>query len=242
MGGGIEDGFLYLISKESVVIMLVSKTVIMSCAGMGTRLGMGMPKALLEFHGKKLIEWQLEQLNEIDDLRVVIGYKKEEVQAVVAKKRPDAIFIEQDNYATGGTASSFTGGVLHKPTHDIVVSLDGDLLVHPDDFNNFFNINTPCIGITKITSQCPIYANTINLDGVKMINSFSTDHGRYEWSGLAQMKRKDIALSKGHVYQILENLLPLPSIYIRCAEVDTPSDYENALVWVKENLIDKKID
>ena len=37
-------------------------TVIISCAGMGTRLGIGMPKALVNVDGKPLIIRQLEML------------------------------------------------------------------------------------------------------------------------------------------------------------------------------------
>lgn len=45
-------------------------TIIISCAGMGTRLGIGSTKALVNINGKPLIIHQLEQLKEYDDIRI----------------------------------------------------------------------------------------------------------------------------------------------------------------------------
>ena len=41
-------------------ISMDNKTIIISCAGMGTRLGIGMTKALIDIDGKPLIIRQLE--------------------------------------------------------------------------------------------------------------------------------------------------------------------------------------
>ena len=49
-------------------------SIVISCAGMGTRLGLGCTKALVEIEGKTLIERQLEILKDYDDIRVVVGY------------------------------------------------------------------------------------------------------------------------------------------------------------------------
>jgi len=42
--------------------MSVSKTIVISCAGMGTRLGIGSTKALIDIDGKPLIISKLELL------------------------------------------------------------------------------------------------------------------------------------------------------------------------------------
>ena len=54
-------------------------SIVISCAGMGTRLGLGCTKALVEIEGKTLIERQLEILKDYDDIRVVVGYQAEQV-------------------------------------------------------------------------------------------------------------------------------------------------------------------
>ena len=54
-------------------ISMDNKTIIISCAGMGTRLGIGMTKALIDIDGKPLIIRQLEQLKDCSDVRIVVG-------------------------------------------------------------------------------------------------------------------------------------------------------------------------
>ena len=63
--------------------MDISRTVIISCAGMGNRLGLGSTKALVEVEGKPLIIRHLEMLKEEKDVRVVVGYQAEKVIEVV---------------------------------------------------------------------------------------------------------------------------------------------------------------
>ena len=47
-------------------------TVIICCAGMGTRLGIGTTKALVNICGKPLILHQLELLKDYKDIRIVM--------------------------------------------------------------------------------------------------------------------------------------------------------------------------
>lgn len=62
-----------------------SRTIIISCAGMGNRLGLGTTKALVEVDGRPLIIRHLEHLKDERDIRVVVGYQAEKViEAVTA--------------------------------------------------------------------------------------------------------------------------------------------------------------
>lgn len=62
-------------------------TVIICCAGMGTRLGIGTTKALVDIEGEPLIIHQLRLLDEFDDIRVVVGFDAERVINVVKQFR-----------------------------------------------------------------------------------------------------------------------------------------------------------
>ena len=57
-------------------------TVVICCAGMGTRLGIGTTKALLHIGGKPLIIHQLENLDSYNDVRIVVGYQADKVIAI----------------------------------------------------------------------------------------------------------------------------------------------------------------
>jgi len=213
--------------------MQVSKTVVISCAGMGTRLGMNLPKSLIDINGKTLIEWQLEMLKDVSDIRIVIGYKYQDIIDVVIKIRPDCVFVFNRDFFKTGTADSYVKGTRFSPFGNLVISLDGDLLVHPDDFKQFLNTPYPCIAIGPKSSEEPVFVNTLNKDGEEFAYAFSRIHGDYEWTGLAQLRAENVCGCTGHVYQLIEPLLPLPTYQIRAQEIDTYTDYLKAKEWIK---------
>lgn len=67
-------------------------TVIICCAGMGTRLGIGTTKALVKVNGKSIIGNLLQKLTDVKDVRVVVGYQAEKVIQEVLKHRKDVMF------------------------------------------------------------------------------------------------------------------------------------------------------
>lgn len=212
--------------------MSASKTVVISCAGMGSRLGMNIPKSLIMLHGKPLIEWQLELLKNVEDVRIVVGYKYQEVINVVLKKRKDVTFIFNHEFRTTGTAASFARGAEYVNLDNLVLSLDGDLLVHPDDFDKLLLSNFECVGVGLVSSEEPVYINTYESNGIEWADSFSRLHGKYEWTGLVQLKAEKVTRTTGHVYQMLEPMLPFRVFPVRTHEIDTYLDYINALEWV----------
>ena len=107
--------------------MQTSKSFVISAAGSGSRLKMGCSKSLVEISGRPIIEWQLRQLNDIDDIIVVVGFQAEEVARTVWKTRPDAIIAINHEFADKGTAASLRLGATLAQSE--IVGLDGDLLI-----------------------------------------------------------------------------------------------------------------
>ena len=128
-------------------------SIVISAAGMGTRLGLGCTKALVEIEGKTLIERQLEILKEYDDIRVVVGYQAEKVIEVVNSVRKDVMFVFNHDYRNTGTGASFCLGA--KYGREYVVALDGDLLVHPDDLIKAIEYEGSCVGGTTPSTDNP---------------------------------------------------------------------------------------
>ena len=73
--------------------MPFAQSVIISCAGIGSRLGLATTKALININGKSLIRWQLEQFNDVEDVRVVVGFQAQDVIDEVLAYRKDVVFV-----------------------------------------------------------------------------------------------------------------------------------------------------
>lgn len=217
---------------------MIPTTVVISCAGMGTRLGLGCTKALVEVDGKPLIVRQLEMLKECADVRVVVGYQFQNVIDVVRVYRNDVIFAFNHDYASTGTAASFTVGA--KYSEGYVVSLDGDLLVAPDDFKSFLDYDGELICATTPSTDNPVYLSTEIRGGKEYVHGFSVERGDYEWSGLLKLRADKLLKGNRHVYQIAEQYLPIEMRLVNAQEIDTVEDYERAVQWIKNGYSGRK--
>ena len=212
--------------------MKKNMSIVISCAGKGTRLGIGTTKAMVEIEGKPLILHQLEQLADYDDIRIVVGYHADEVIETVRKVRDDIKFVFNHDYETTGTADSFSKGMVG--AREYVVAFDGDLLVNPEDLKRFLSFDGECVGGCIPTTDHPVLM-TIT-DG--KVTEFSRERGQLEWTGLAKLKTSRVTPGTHHVYMLIEPLMPVKVMEIRTKEIDTPHDYENAVRWVRNGYQD----
>lgn len=204
-------------------------TIVISCAGMGTRLGAGTTKALIDILGKPLIIRQLECLKDYRDIIVVVGYQADKVIETVKAYRPDVKFEYNMDYKTTGTAASFSKAL--NQAKEYIVAFDGDLLVHPGDLKSFIDNDGECIGGCTPTTDNPVLM-TIKDENVV---EFSRERGELEWTGLAKMKTARLTPGLKHVYMMFEPLLPIAVKRIRTKEIDTQHDLENAIKWLNNN-------
>ena len=212
--------------------MQASGTVVIAAAGMGTRLGLNLPKALVEVEGRPMIAHQLDLLSEIDDVVVVVGYRARQVVDLVLSIRPQALIAFNHDYASTGTAASLSKG--SQAAGDRVVALDGDLLVDRGDFYTFWNCNEAVLGLTRPTTGRPVYAH-LHDGGGHVVRLTQDDTSEWEWCGLLAAPRQVTAsLGSGHVFSGLRSHLPLDWITVDCVEVDDPDDLARAGSWLAE--------
>lgn len=207
-------------------------SIIICCAGMGTRLGIGAPKALVDVAGKPLIIRQLEQLKDYEDIRVVVGFQAEKVINVVKEYRSDITFAFNYDYKTTGTAASLSKGITG--AREYIVAFDGDLLVNPDDLKDFLESDEECIGGCTPTTDNPVL---MSMDENNNVIEFSRERGTLEWTGLAKIRTDRLVPGDKHVYMMIEPLLPIKVKHIRTKEIDTQNDYENAVRWVENGCV-----
>ncbi len=209
--------------------MPTTRSVVITCAGIGSRLGLGSTKALISINGKSLIAWQLELLKNIDDIRVVVGYQANDIIKEVKKYRKDAIFVYNHNYFITKTGYSYFLGA--KDGNEYAIELDGDLLIHPDDMEFLLKQEGEWMAYAEKRSNDAIYCN-IDLRSGKAI-SFSEEKGQFEWTGPCCIHKNKLFPNKENVFNQLEPYLPLRAYKIRACDIDTYEDYQNALKFIQ---------
>lgn len=204
-------------------------TVIICCAGMGTRLGIGSTKALADICGTPLIIRQLEMLKDFDDVRIVVGYQAERVIDLVNCYRKDIMYAFNYDFATTGPAESLAKAMVC--TRKYVVAIDGDLLTNPADLIAFMNYPGECLGVSMPSSDEPVYV-IINEDQEAV--GFSEEQNLWEWSGIAKIRADRLQLCKNHVFKMIEPILPIKAFPMRARDLDTPDDYVNMIEWFEQ--------
>ena len=205
------------------------KSVVISCAGIGSRLGLGLTKALVQINGRSLISWQLELFKDVSDLRIVIGFQANEIIEEVLKYREDVIFIYNHRYFETKTGASFYLGARH--ANEEILEWDGDLLVHPDDVRMLLNTPGEFICYADKTSEDAVFVRT---DEEGNVLEFSRENGDYEWTGPACIKKKNLRYNSNNVYNMFESLLPMRGIKVRAYDIDTYNDYIRVSEITKE--------
>lgn len=206
--------------------------VVIPVAGRGSRLGMELPKCLVPVWGKTIIEWQLQSLKECDvQVTLIVGYKADQVIEFVSSLDPSVQFIENPDFEKTGTASSIRIAAEHLKSVSFM-AIAGDVLISPSSCLRVLNASTPVLGLTKQLTPVGVKVDVVE----DHVISFATEsESLLEWSGVfltttcAAQK-----FGKGHVYTELVPSLPLPFVCIECHEVDTPTDLENAEIWMSK--------
>lgn len=208
--------------------MQTAKSVVITCAGIGSRLGLGTTKALIDINGKTLIHWQLELFKDVDDIRIVVGFEANRVIDEVRKYRPDAIFVYNHDYFNTKTGTSYYLGA--KDGNEYALEYDGDLLVHPDDVKMLLEIEGEWVAYADKRSEDAVY---LSLNEKGEVTGFSREQGDYEWTGPCCLHRDRIQYTSGNVFNVLEPYIPLPGVKIRACDIDTYGDYQRAIEFIK---------
>lgn len=196
------------------------KSVVISCAGIGSRLGLGLTKALVQINGGSLISWQLKLFKDVEDLRIVIGFQGSEIIEEVRKYREDVIFCYNHRYFETKTGASYYLGARHA-NHE-TIEWDGDLIVHPEDVKMLLATSGEYICYGDITSEDSVCVH-VNENGEVL--DFSREGGDYEWTGPACMDKKHLTYCSQNVFNMFEPLCPMRGIKVRAYDIDTYNDY-----------------
>ena len=211
---------------------------VIAAAGLGSRLGMGLPKCMLEIEGKTLLTRMIEAIRPITPcIHVVVGYREELVIEHCARHHRDVLIVRNPEFRETNTAASMALG--SRGIKAKALFLDGDLLVSPTSLIRFAeaagNVET-LVGITQSKSEQAVFVGLEGspVDGPCLLHRFSrVDRGPWEWANVVCTHPRFVDQAQGFVFQELEKRLPLPAMEISLAEVDTPNDLESAIAFCK---------
>jgi CTP:molybdopterin cytidylyltransferase MocA len=215
---------------------------VIAAAGRGSRLGFGIPKCLVEVGGRTVLEHQLDLLAGRDDVRVVVGYRSDDVRALLARLDRRVGVIENRDWETTNTLAS-----LDLATRDVdgrCVIIDGDLIIDPNDFDRFLEIAfegpDACIAATPAGTEDGVFvefARAPDAQGRAMVTEFRRSPATgYEWSGLALVQTASLRVRDGWVFSALEPGLPLRSGIVRAWEIDTVADLGRAEAALRQRV------
>lgn len=209
-----------------------SVSIVINAAGIGSRLGLNIPKSLVSILDRPLIDWQFSIIPSDVEVIVVVGFKGRELADVVKILRPDAAIVINHNYNQTKTAGSFKLGA--KFGGNRLVSLDGDFLTTEATLEKFIYSDSNLLGLTQVNSVTPVYAEVSRNN---VINFSYEVKSSFEWTGLANLSR-DLSLDLGeqHMFQGIKKFLPINFVEIDCMEIDEISDLQRMEKWIQENF------
>ena len=206
-----------------------NKTVIICCAGMGKRLGIGTTKALLNIDGKPLIIRLLECFDDIEDVRIVVGYQATKLISVVQQYRKDVIFVFNHNYSNSGPGDSAYKALIGAKEYSMII--DGDLVINPTELKKItkYDFEFVCGSLSKNLELPSIVVDN------DLVSKYEFSSSPLKWIGIVNIKTERIKQAKYNVFEMLSDLLPLNYVYINAFGINTMDDYENATCFVKNN-------
>lgn len=202
---------------------------IIAAAGLGTRLNQNTPKALVNItENKKIIDFQMEMLENINDIRIVVGYKSNELSSYIKERYEHVKIIYNKNYEH--TSICYSVNLALKDLNEPYIVMCSDLIINKKEFSTFIeSLNDESrLGITPSKTEECIYAT---VDSGR-ITSFQKKYPTpYEWANLAYLTGP-IKLNKNgnSIYSQLRKYLPLKYfLFDNCFEIDTSNDLKLVL-------------
>ena len=220
--------------------MQTVKNVVIAAAGMGTRLGIGKPKCLIEINNKAVLEYQLDLLKEVENVFIVVGFMEEDVMSFAHKIRRDIIFVRNANFRHTKTLGSFY--LAAKIINGSAIFMDGDMIIEPNSFAEFLDAaantadNNMLIAVSKRISDDPVYCDVAESDQTLTIRDFSYDKkSAYEWANVVYMPASRMEDGNLHTFEHLRKFLPASAKIIDRLEIDTPEDLRDLKTFLKAN-------
>lgn len=202
--------------------------VVISAAGLGSRLGLNRPKCLVEVAGRTLLEWHLSRLQWAETVWLVVGFQEEDVIEHAITLRPDLIVVRNPDYARTNTLQSIYRVARH--VRERLLVIDADTVMEPRSFEAFLeaaNQHEQLIGVSPYLTSDGVRVLTDDT-GTQVTGFTREPQHSLEWTGIAVIHPERVTDQPIYVYEALEPALPLPAFEIKAFDIDTTADLDMA--------------
>jgi CTP:molybdopterin cytidylyltransferase MocA len=203
---------------------------VIAAAGLGSRLGHGLPKCMLEIGGTTILTRLVDAISpHTDRIHVVVGYREEMVIDYVATHHRDVVLVRNPDFRTTSTIASLTLGA--RGLSGQLLFVDGDTVVRAPSLADFIARGTQhpvLVGTAPAASEDGVYV-TLDDNATNDVLAFHReDPADHEWANILLGPSELLAGHTGYVYEALTAQLPLPTASLELAEVDTAHDLRRA--------------
>ncbi|WP_336333039.1 NTP transferase domain-containing protein [Pseudomonas putida] len=208
--------------------MSLVKHVVISAAGIGSRLGLNKPKCLVEVAGRSLLDWHLSRLQWAETVWLVVGFHEEDVIEHAIALRPDLIVVRNPDYARTNTLQSIYRVSRH--LRERLLVLDADTVMEPESFAAFLRAaqdHEQLIGVSPYTTSDGVRV-LLDETGANVSGFTREPQHPMEWTGIAVIKPEVVFDKSMFVYEALEPWLPLPAFELKAFDIDTVEDLDMA--------------
>lgn len=210
------------------------ESAVIAAAGLGSRLGHGLPKCMLELGGQTLLTRIIKTLQEsIRRVHVVVGYREDLVINLCANLHRDIVIVRNPDFRTTNTIQSMAIGA--RGCTGKTLFMDADLVIRPSSLRAFLDEATslPVLAaIARSQSENPVNVELVGDElrqGAKAIARFTREPGHdFEWANVVAGPARMLDGATGYVYETLASLTPLASRELDLREIDTTADLELA--------------
>lgn len=210
----------------------MKKIIVIAAAGKGKRLGADCPKCLVEVNGHAIFEYLLKAFEWADEIRMVVGYKAEEVMERVSAVNDKVIFVVNRDFENTTTLQSNYLGT--ENINEKVLFIDGDMIISKDTTDILlreYENGAEFVGVATDISEEPVYAQ-VDGDNVKWFDYRKTT--KHEWANVALLQTNKLEYLPTHFFVQIKKYLPLKSVEIERLEIDTPADLHHTEAVVKD--------
>jgi choline kinase len=211
------------------------ESAVIAAAGLGSRLGLGHPKCMLEIGGVSLLTRMVLMLeSRVSRIHVVVGYREDLIIEHCRRNHPHVVLVRNSEFRTTNTAQSLALGARHLTGK--CVFLDGDLVINPDSFGAFLDHAARTeilVALCQANTENAVFADTKESAQGLTVQGFTRENRTLcEWANVFAGPSTLMNGAENYVFEHLAELLPLPGHMLELAEIDTGADMRCAELFV----------